>query len=111
MGRNNSDFGKASGDNCVRCGDEIPEGPAHSTMHDRYANVTHHFDKKGAAMFSERNRPTYIYPEGNREFSAAGKHCYGCNNLAESAETGGNEYAEHAEREHEANQPDSYNDI
>ena len=111
MGRNNSDFGKASGQDCIRCGDEIPEGPAHSTMHDNYSNVTHHFDKKGAHMFSQRNLPTYIYPAGNQMFSSAGNHCYGCNNLAESAETGGSEYAEHAEREAESNAPDSSNDM
>ena len=110
MGRNNKDFDKASGQGCVHCGDEIPEGPAHSTMHDNYSNVTHHFDKKGGHMFSERNLPTYIHPEGNREFSSAGRHCYNCNNLAESAETGGHEYEEHVRAEYEANQPDSNND-
>lgn len=107
MGRNNSDFGKASGHDCVRCGDEIPEGPAHSTMHDNYSNVTHHFDKEGAQMFSQRNRPTYA---GTQEFSSAGKHCYNCNELAESAETGGHAYHEYVEKQYEANQPDSDND-
>ena len=110
MGRNNKDFGKASGKDCVHCGDEISEGPAHSTMRDKNSKVTHHFDKEGSHMYSNRSTPTYIHPEGNREFSSAGKHCSTCNDLAESAETGGHEYAEYAQRQHEANQPDSHND-
>ena len=107
MGRNNSDFDKASGQGCVRCGDEIPEGPAHSTMHDNYSNVTHHFDKEGAHMFSQRNRPTYA---GTQEFSSAGRHCAGCSDLADSAEVGGHAYQEYVEKQYEANQPDSDND-
>jgi hypothetical protein len=107
MGRNNSDFGKASGQDCVHCGDEIPEGPAHSTMRDRYANVTHHFDKEGAHMYSERSKPTYA---GTQEFSSAGRHCAGCSDLADSAEVGGHAYQEYVQKQYEANQPDSNND-
>jgi ribosomal protein S26 len=107
MGRNKKDFGKASGQDCVHCGDKIPEGSAHSTMHDKQSNATHHFDKEGAHMFSERNKPTYA---GTQEFSSAGKHCSNCSDLADSAEVGGHAYQEYVQKQYEANQPDSNND-
>jgi hypothetical protein len=76
-------------------------------MHDKHSNATHHFDKEGAHMFSERNKPTYA---GTQEFSSAGKHCAGCSDLADSAEVGGHAYQEYVQKQYEANQPDSNND-
>lgn len=111
MGRNNSDFGKASGLGCVACGDELPNGPAHSTMHDNYSNVTHHVDKGGKRLFSERHDTAYVFPEGNVEASPAGKHCSHCNELAESAERGGSQWREYAQERQESLQPDSFNDV
>ena len=109
MGRNNKDFGKASGHACVSCGEELSKEPIHSTEHDDLAS--HHFDKQGNHVYSERHYPTYAGDDfrGNL-FSPAGKHCEHCNELAQSAHEGGEKYNDYMEAREEAHAEDTHMD-